>query len=93
MFCNAIKNKVQLKLAATKSKDVLQQYSQQSKSAILHVWNSARSEEIKQNVREAYEFLVNAAGELRYRFAYYADPRRIYMFFMKIIGTDKRNNF
>lgn len=80
---------VRLELAATKSKDILQQYSQQGKSAILHVWNSTRAEEIKHNAREAYEFLVTAAGEFRYRFAYYANPRRIYMSIMKFIGANK----
>ncbi|XP_063918806.1 reticulon-4-interacting protein 1, mitochondrial-like [Zophobas morio] len=69
---------VQLSLAASQSKDLFQQYSEQSKSAALQVWNSSYSEQVKNSIHALWDYVVNLSVKAQQQLWQHLDPQKLY---------------
>jgi hypothetical protein len=73
-----------LSLAASQSKDILHQYSEQSKSAIIQAWNSSHTTQLKSHVNELWNYIVKLGLKLREELWCRLDPQALYYNLVKV---------
>ncbi|EFA07672.2 Reticulon-4-interacting protein 1, mitochondrial-like Protein [Tribolium castaneum] len=76
---------VQLSLAAIHSKEILHQYSQQSKTALLQAWNSSYTQQAKASLRELWQYFVDLGERVQTNLLEHLDPEKLYYNLVKVL--------
>lgn len=75
---------VQLNLAASEGKNILQQYSEQSKAIILQALQSPKYNQLKENLQDLWFFCITLVNELKDNAERF--PKTVYDSFIKTLG-------
>lgn len=76
--------KVQLNLAASEGKSILQQYTQHTKALVSQALESPRYCQLKENLQDFWFFCVTLIGEFKYNAERF--PKTVYDSFIKTLG-------
>lgn len=82
---------VQLNLAASEGKNILQQYSEQTKAVIHQALQSPKYSQLKENLQDFWFFCATLIGELKENAERF--PKTVYDSFIKTLGKQCNRAF
>lgn len=88
MFINL---KMQLGLAASEGKNILQQYSQQSKAFASEIWGRLGLEKLKENLHQLWLVCVTLSKEIRRNATEF--PKTVFDSFIKALGKQCKQTY
>ncbi|KAJ8925282.1 hypothetical protein NQ315_009110 [Exocentrus adspersus] len=77
---------LQAELAASKTKEAIVLYSQQSKLLANQLWNCTAIEQLRNNITEFYFKIISAAKNIRVQVINVIDPRQIFENLVRVFG-------